>query len=209
MPDVDTIDINDPALQQEMVEADPEANFFEAPPPPPDDREYEVRIVCEEAPKIARQAKKGEQKGKGTGPLYANFSLTLRIVAPNEPWDNQPVFDKATSMVMENSGTSRLHSILRAVRAPALGRMTLRELIDHATNVFATEPTAFIEGEWESSIEAPGNKRADKGGYVRARRGMQNFVKDDTKPSGYNHVWDDPELGPAPAKFRVTNYIIR
>jgi hypothetical protein len=208
MPNVDTIDINDPLLQQEMVEADPDANFFETPPPP-DDREFQVKITCESDPTVKRQHKKTGPPDKSTGPLFLNFSLTLRIVDPNQPWDNQMVFDNATSLVMDSSGTSRLHTILRAIGAPALGSMSLAQLRDHAIDVFNSEPTAFIEGQWEARAESQGNKRADKNGWVTVRRGMKNFEKDETKAAGYDHVWMDAELGKVPARFHVTNYIIR
>jgi len=185
MPDAkDIIDINDPILQQEMVEADPDADFFEQPPPPPDDREYQFKLgLGEGGVTVKHQERKGDSNGQRTGPLFLNFNLEVRVVDPGQPWDNMPTQDYATSIVMQSSGTSKLHSILRAVGAPALGRMDLAALRDHALGVFASEPLCFGQGQWEARA-----KDGD-GSYRTVRRGMKNFPLVDPQ---------HPELGHSP-----------
>jgi hypothetical protein len=202
----DTIDINDPQLQSEMVEANPDANFFDPPPPPPDDRELQMVItVSDEGPSAKKSFRRGDPEGKPSGPLVVSFPLILRVVDPGQPWDNIAVYDNASSNVSDNKGTSRLHTILRALGAPALGAMSLAQLRDHAANVFSTEPTAWVEGEWEARVEDP----KARGGYRTACRGMKNFPKDESKPSGYDHIFVDSKAGKVAARYRVNNYLIR
>src|SRR6185437_4842434 len=168
MPDPDVIDINDPLLQQEMVEADPEADFFEMPPPPPDDRDYQVKILLGERGVVAKRQKRKGENGQPTGPLFLNFALELRIIDPDQPWDGAPLFDNATSIIMQSSGTSLLLAILRAVGQPATGRMSLDQLRDHALGVFASEPICSISGKWEAQIKDQDGK------YKTVKKGMHN-----------------------------------
>src|SRR6202162_542536 len=111
MADPTTIDINDPILQQEMIEADPEADFFEQPPPPPDDREYQAKILLgERGVSVKYQKMNGDPDGRPSGPLFLSFALENRLIDPDMPWNDAPVFDNATSIVMRSSGTSLLHA---------------------------------------------------------------------------------------------------
>lgn len=204
MPDQDVIDINDPLLQQEMVEADPDADFFEMPPPPPDDRDYQVKILLgERGVNVKRQTKKTDQPGHPTGPLFLNFALELRIMDPDQPWDGAPLFDNATSIVMQSSGTSLLHGILRAVGQPAAGRMDLAALRDHALGVFASEPTCLISGKWEAQAKDQDGK------YKTVKKGMKNFpLIDPSHPElGHSPYAEDKQTGEAArAQFRVNKY---
>lgn len=213
MPDVkDKIDINDPLLQQEMIEADPEADFFELPPPPPDDRDYQAKILLgERGVNVKHQKMSGDKDGQPTGPLFLIFALELRLIDPGQPWDDAPLFDNATSIVMRSSGTSLLHAILRAVGVPAMGRMTLAELRDHALGVFASEPVCLVSGKWEAQIEdPPGSKN-----YRAVKKGMKNFpLIDPAHPElghyPYAEVFDPvtkQNTGEmARAQFRVNKY---
>jgi hypothetical protein len=207
MPEPEKIDINDPRLQQEMVEANPDANFFDPTPPPPDDRELQVVVrVDDEGPSAKKQAKRGDpQGGPFTGPLVVSFPLVLQVVDPGQPWDAQYIYDNASSGISDAKGTSRLHTILRALGAPALGNMSLAQLRDHAINVFSTEPTAFITGEWEARCEDP----KARGGWRTCCRGMKNFPKDETKPTGFDHIYVDTKAGKVAGRYRVSNYLIR
>ena len=209
------IDINDPLLQQEMVEADPEADFFELPPPPPDDREYQFKVMLGEKGITAKkQKRKGDPDGRPSGPVFLNVNLELRIVDPGQPWDNMPTQDYATSIVMQSSGTSKLHSILRALGAPAQGRMDLAALRDHIMGVLGSEPLCFGTGIWEARIE---DSAAD-GGYRTVKKGMKNFPLVDPKQPELGHypyaeVYDSTTKKPtgeqARAYFRINKYFSR
>lgn len=219
MPQIDDkIDINDPILQQEMIEADPEADYFELPPPPPDDIEYQVKVLLGDGGVTCkRQERKGDLNGQRTGPLFLNFALELRIVDPGQPWDNAACFDNATSIVMQNSGTSKLHSILRSLGAPAMGRMDLAALRDHMLGVLAGEPVTVIAGKWEARVKDP------DGSYRTVRKGMKNFPLIDPQHPELGHSpWTEDSVRMDPktrqqigtgemvrARFQVDNYLRR
>lgn len=209
MPEKNTIDINDPMLQQEMVEANPEADFFEPPPPPPDDREYQVRLILgERGIQVKRQYRKGVDEGAPSGPLYLNVHIEERIVDPDQPWDNRTLNENATSIVMQSTGTSALHTILRACGCPALGRMSLMELKDHTLNALAGEPLAVISGRWEAQVEDSDPKTGEKV-YRTICKGMKHFPMIDPRdPSlGYSNIAVDKRTGEeARAQFRVQRY---
>jgi hypothetical protein len=206
------IDINDPMLQQEMVEANPDADFFEPPPPPPDDREYQVKVTLGDRGIVVRkQQKKEDPPNKPSGHLYLNVHLEERIIDPDMPWDNLPLYDNATSIVMggkDGAGTSALHTILRALRNPAAAKMTLSALKDHVLNVLASEPTAVITGKWEAQIE-DGVRPNGSANYRTVKKGMKNFpLIDPANPAGghYNYV-EDPKTGETcRAQFRIERY---
>ncbi len=204
-----TIDINDPLLQQEMIEANPDADFFEPPPPPPDDREYQVKVMLgDRGVVVRRQRKKDETDANASGPLYLNFHLEERIIDPDQPWDNMPVYDNATSLVMGSNGTSALHTILRALQMPARGQMSLAQLKDHVLNVLAGEPTTVILGKWEAQVE-DGVLPNGKTNYRTVKKGMKNFpLIDPSNPAlGHSHYIEDKATGEVcRAQFRVERY---
>jgi len=216
MPDVKTIDINDPLLQAEMVEANPEADFFELPPPPPDDRDYMVKVgMGDRGMTVKRQMRKGDAEGNPTGPLFLIVALENRIIDPDQIWNDAPLFDNATSIIMNSSGTSLLHAILRALGHPALGRMNLSELRDHALSVFSSELTCGVSGKWEASIEDQNPKAKKK--YRIVRKGMSNFpLIDPAHPelgySPYAEVIDSDTKRPTGdtvrAQFKINRYFL-
>jgi hypothetical protein len=201
-----------------MIEADPEADYFELPPPPPDDQQYQVKVLLGDGGvTVRRQERKGDLNGQRTGLLFLNFALELRIVDPGQPWDNAACFDNATSIVMQNSGTSKLHSILRALGAPAMGRMDLAALRDHALGVLAGEPTAVITGKWEARA------KDQDGTYRTVLKGMKNFpLLDPEHPELGHSPWAEDRVRMDPktrqqigtgemvrARFQVDNYLRR
>jgi hypothetical protein len=214
MPEVKTIDINDPMLIQEMIEANPDANFFELPPPPPDDREYIVKVgLGDRGMTVKRQMRKGDMDGQPSGPLFLICALENRISDPDQPWNDAPLFDNATSIIMGSSGTSLLHAILRALGHPALGRMDLGTLRDHALSVFSSELTCGVTGKWEASV-----KREDGSGKYRIiRKGMKNFpLIDPADPNSerypYVEVIDPDTKKPTGemvrAQFKINQYFL-
>jgi len=224
MPDAATaatdernIDINDPRLQAEMVEANPDADFFELPPPPPDDRDYLVKVVLGEKGLIAkRQSRKGDATGRPTGPYYLNAALECVILDQDQPWDQAKLFENATSIIMQSSGTSLLHAILRALGYPALGRMPLTgpgSLAEHAISVFTSDATCMVSGNWEARTQLP-----DKTGdleWVTVKKKMKNFpLIDPANPQAghypYVEVIDPTTRQPtgemARAQFRISKF---
>lgn len=202
-----TYDINDPALQHEMVEADPEKDFFELPVPPPDGR-HRVRVLLGERNiTIKRQAKKGERKDAATGPFFVNAEIENRIDSPNEYGDGMPVFDYATSIIMASSGTSRLHGILRAIQAPAPARLSIQDLARHVVNTLASETaTAEVETIWEAQVKETKN---GVDSYRTVCKGMKNFPPDDTSPTGYSPIAIDKVTGQeCRARAQVVRYYL-
>jgi hypothetical protein len=218
MPNDDVIDINDPALQQEMIEADPEADYFALPPPPPDDRDYQVKIMLGSNGLVAkRQQRTEDHNGARTGALFLSAALDLTIIDPGQPWDGARVFDNPNSIIMQRSGTSLLHAILKAVGAPALGRMPLLgpgSLYEHTLGVIASEPVCMISGHWLAQVEDP-TALTNKDRWRTVRKGMQNFPLLDPAHPELGHSPYVPVIDPVTkketgeeirAKFKVTSY---
>jgi hypothetical protein len=208
-----TIDINDPRLQQEMVEANPDADFFELPAPPPDDRAYIVKVMLGDKGIVAsRQKRKGDVEGRPTGPFFLNAAIECHIMDPDQPWDNRVLYENATSIIMQSSGTSLLHAILRALGYPALGRMPLTgpgSLAEHTLGVFSSEPQCGVEGKWEARAQNA------KGDWITIRKGMKNFpLNNPSNPDeGYSplvEILDPITRKPtgeyARAQFRISKF---
>jgi hypothetical protein len=207
------ININDPRLQQEMVEANPDADFFELPPPPPDDRQYMVKVMLGDKGIVAkRQLRKGDADGRPTGPYYLNAAIDCHILDPDTPWDGRILYENATSIIMPSSGTSLLHAILRALGYPALGKMPLtgpNSLCEHVLGVLSSEPTCGVEGKWEARAkDASGN-------YYTVKKGMRNFplINPHNPEEGYSPLVDvidpvtrRPTGEQARAQFRISKF---
>jgi len=214
MPDDErNIDINDPRLQKEMVEANPDADFFELPPPPPDDQDYLVKVVLGEKGIVSnKQKRKGDAEGKPTGPYFLNVALECHILDPGQTWDNAKLFENATSIIMQSSGTSYLHAILRALGYPAVGKMPLAgpgSLAEHALSVFTSDATCMVSGKWEARAQTA------TGEWITVRKGMKNFPPIDPKDlaqgySPYADIMDPITRRPtgeqARAQFRISKF---
>jgi hypothetical protein len=201
------VDLNDMQLQAECITVNPAMNAFDNPPPPPDDRRYEVAVTMDEgkAVEFIKEYRRGDEDGKPTGQIYMNFPLILRVNDPNTDWDGQVLFETATSYIRNQ--TSRLHTILRGLQAPALQSMSPFRLKQHAIDVFTTEPRGYIEGEWLAQVEDPEYKK--NRGWRPILKGMRNFPQDKSMPSGYYHIIDDPKgLGRVAAKFNITRWLL-
>src|SRR5206468_961864 len=76
-------------------------------------------------------------------------AIEARIVAPGERWDDNPVFDNASTMVMQSSGTSRVVGILKAIGAEVPTRGG-HEVFARALDAeLAKEPEVQITIKWE------------------------------------------------------------
>jgi len=196
MPEEQIIDINDPRLlAQEPIEANPHADFFELPPPPPDSWQgkpidYQVKILLgPNGAKVKQQSRKGDADGAPSGPFYLAFDLEVRIQDPGQPWHNMPSKYYADSLIWDSKETSKLHTVLRALGQPALGRMLLPDLQRHAIGVLAGEPVCFGNGRWEARVKDP------TGEYRTVKKGMKNFpLLDPAQPDlGYS-PWAEDEV---------------
>jgi len=210
MPE-DVISINDPELLKEIVEADPEADFFEAPPPPPEG-DYMVKLFLgQKGIVIRRQKRKDVDQGDArTGPLHVAVWMDVHILDPGQPWDDTTCSYFADSIISDRKkrpgqplGTSKLHTILRAVNQPAIGAMSLPELLQHTQSVLASEPTCGARGQWV----AKAGKEED---YRIVLTGMNNFpLLDPQHPEfGHDHNIIDPKTNQAVrAYFNILSFI--
>jgi hypothetical protein len=226
--------INDPRLQQEMVEADPDADLYEVAAPPPDSQPdgmpitYQVKLILGSDGLTAKQQfRDGDAEGRPSGAYYLNVSIEAYIIDPGGPFDNWVLYENnATSLLQVKrgakqnsdgpSGTSTLHTILRSVGYPMLGKVPLTgpgSLAEHTVGVLSSEPVCGITGRWEASCPNPYSKsRKDK--YRDVCLGMKNFpLVDRNNPDlGHSPLVDiiDPitrvATGQARAKFKIRRF---
>jgi hypothetical protein len=162
-PDVEKLDINDPSLEVENLDINPEADAFAFPPPPPDNT-YRAKLKSKQVNNAPFEPKKAKN-----GTLYLYTAIEARIIDPAGKQDDWPVFDNFVStMVMENSGTSRVAGILKALGQPVPARTSHKDLIQRLIDVLAGEPEVQITTMWEGYCET-----CDK----TVVKGMKRFPK--------------------------------
>jgi len=172
-----------------------------------DGRHTVIVLLGERGITIKRQAKKGERKEDASGPFFINAELENTVQNPTGYGDGMKVFDYATSIIMQSSGTSRLHGVLRAIGAPAPARLSIQELARHVVNTLASETaTCEIESQWEAQIKETKNGRDE---YRTVCKGMKNFPPDDTSPTGYSPIAIDKITGQeCRARAQVVRYYL-
>ena len=105
------VDIFDQSLATEEVEVNPDGNAFSFPPPPPESgNPYRVKLT---------RGDKGwmQYPGKNGKPSYLATDIRATIIDPgNESVDGKILFDNfASTMVMQQTRTSRVQGILKAI----------------------------------------------------------------------------------------------
>lgn len=186
------IDINDQSLQsqiEEQVEMDPEADAFSFPAPPPDGV-YEVRMQPSDQGWERRYSKKLNKH-------YLQIGLELRIVDPGGEFDDKPIFDNASDIVMQGTRICRIAGILKALGEAIPSKTTNIELCRKFEEVLATNPSLRIKTRWEGY-----SKDQEK----TVKRGMASFPKNaEGKPL---HVFEDPNTKEEiTANVRIQRYM--
>lgn len=196
-------DINNLELMNEVVEVDGSVDseqFFQ--PPLPDDGVHDAIIkLGNRGLKIERQ--KDKQTKNRTGPAFINAHFAIQLLNDNgEP--GIMCFDNPTSIVMQSSGTSRLHAILDILGDPAPPRCTFGELIEHTERALAQDARCQVVTQWEAQIEDP------PGTYRDVKKGQKNFpqlVDEHGQPNGkFDPEILDPKTG---QKVRAVARVVR
>lgn len=169
------VDLNDPNLQPENLELNPDADAFTFPAPPPAGT-YDAKLKVKQ--------KDGSDFVRGTtkdGKSYLATQIEARLIIPsgdNQKYDNWPVFDNFVStLVSQQTGTTRLAGILKALGVPVPAKTSDVELAKLLLNALAGEPSCKITIDWEGSADT--GRTDDKGEkiYVR-KKGMKNYPSD-------------------------------
>ena len=186
------IDINDPSLQgqiEEAMELDTDADAFSFPAPPPDGV-YEVRMQPSDQGWERRYSEKLHKH-------YLQIGLELRIVDPGGDFDDKPIFDNASDIVMQGTHICRIAGILKALGETIPSKTTNVELCRMFDTVLATNPSTRVKIRWEAY---------SKDQKKTLKRGMNNFPKNaDGKPL---HVFEDPNTKEEiTANVRIQRYL--
>lgn len=190
------IDINDPTavLPDDEITLDPDADAFSGPPPVPDGTHLASLGL----------GQRGFQQGTtDEGINYVMAHIEARVIAEGEPFNNFPVFDTASTMVMESTGTSRIAGILGALSVKVPSRTTVKQLAQSLAKELEGRPQVKITTKWEGfCTDCENEKKPGKLGKVVVR-GQRNF------PEG-KHVMECPNCGnQVSAQARITKYAPR
>ncbi len=188
--------INDLELLNEPVEVDGSVNseeFFR--PPLPDDGDHlAVLKLGDRGIKVDRQ-REGDSRTK-TGKPFLQVHLAEELIDDS---GNKigVVFDQVTSVLMPNTGTTKLHAILDLCGDPAPARSTLGDLLTHTEAVIAQAPTVVVGTQWEARGEDTSQPEGSKDRYYTILKGQKKFpaVLDESgEPTGkYDPEIDDPK----------------
>lgn len=195
-----SIDINDLSLTTEEVTVDEDADAFQMPPPAPDGiHRAKLKFQGTGMPWSAQPDRSDSSK---IGYLFCG--IEARIIAPDKPYDNNPVFDGYVStMIMQSSGTCRVAGVVRALGGKIPSRTTHQGLAKILNDLIAGEPQVRIETRWEGYCETCPGRRGKTGKVVL--RGMKKFPEKDGK---IKHVVECKSCGTeVTAQARIVRYL--
>ena len=217
------VDINSLELLNEPVEVDGSVNseaFFR--PPLPDDGDHlAILKLGDRGIKVDRQR---DESGEKRGKPFLQVHLAEELIDATGAKVGM-AFDQVTSVLMPNTGTTKLHAILDICGDPAPARCTLGDLLAHTEQVFAQSPRATVTTQWEASTKADSQDSVNRaislglaksgklgvGDYYTILRGQKKFppiLDEDGKPSGkFESEIEDPVGGEkVRAQVRVLRY---
>lgn len=165
--DTFNVDINDLSLETAPMVVDAEADAFRFPPPPPKGI-YPVRLALQNAENLAK-AWSGKAGNDGAV-RFLWCKLELRVTADG-PYKDRPMFDQASTMVMQSSNTSKVAGILKELgKAQDVAQCKdHREIAKLFTNVLSGGPECEVQIDWEA------RRRKDDNTYETVCRGMDRF----------------------------------
>lgn len=191
--------LNDLELVDDQAMAiNPEANAYEKLPPPPDDT-----YVC--------KLKLGSQgftagKTKNDEP-YIMAAIEARIVKEGDKLNNVPLFDRVSTVVLQNVGTSAMATLLvRGLGQKVPRSVTRKELATMLDTALAAEPLVRVTTEWQARTEI------DPGKWKTIARGMKRFPPrkdaDGNVVAGqYVPVLSHKDYGEVDAQIAITDYL--
>lgn len=132
------VDINDLQLADEQVTVNPEADAF-AGPPPPDDGDHRVKLSLGPRKVMGGKGKQGNQ--------YYMVHLQGKI-QPGDKFEGRITFDNVSTMVMQNTGTSSIIGVLKALGEPVGRNVSIVEITRQLTSRLAGEPEVIQKTQW-------------------------------------------------------------
>lgn len=138
-PKLQTVDINDLSLADEELSVNADADAFQGPPPP-DDGDHRVKLRLGD-----RKVQMGKSKD---GRNYFMVHIDAEVLDPE--FEGRRVFDNASSLIMQSSGTCRIAGVLKAIGETVPSRTTAKELTKALVDRLAGDPEATITTVWEA-----------------------------------------------------------
>jgi hypothetical protein len=194
-----SVDLDDPSLLQQELDADPTADAYASPPPVPKGW-YRVKLKSlevkkksgEKAPYAVYEEMDYSTPGSpkpvinpktGKPQAYVSTALEARIQDPGGSYDNVPVFDRfVDSRINRRTKAMKILTVLSALRQKAPTPYQAKTLIETLLKALASEPECDVEIDWEGQPSQSANE-AIKAAKEKAPRlkGMHNFPLVDGK----------------------------
>jgi len=165
-----SVDLNDLTLSNDEQDINSEADAFAGPPPPPDGDHLAKLLLGRDKVQLG--------KAKDGNPYYM-VHIEARLIDPTGTLDNRVVFDRASTMVMRNSGTCRIAGIERALGNTVPGRIGAKDLAKQFVDHLAGEPQVTITTQWEAycsdcqKVQARSEKRFPSDGAGNHRSNLE------------------------------------
>jgi hypothetical protein len=177
------IDLNDPRLTSEILEANLEADAYAFPPPPPDAK-YRAKL------KLVQQENSNKEKMDYLPAVWGQkeqavlvASIEASIIDPTGKYDGIKVYDRNVSTFLGRDGGTKVSTILARLKQPSgdpwvplNARWTQAQWMQTLVKALAGEPEIGLETIWEWSCQKCGEEaKARKERYPRSVTGMHKF----------------------------------
>lgn len=195
--------LNDlPLIDEEPMNIDPDADAFAGFVLPPDGV-HMAKLSLGKGGAVPTFQPGVDKNGK----KYIAVNVEARIVAEDKPYNNAVIFDQASTIVMQSTGTCRIAGILQALRVPVPSTMTKNQIVAQLAAQLEGEPLVQIETQWQA------REQQDDGKWKTVVRGQKRFTpKHDADgnvvPGEYETFAESPRTGAqVDAKAIIVRYL--
>lgn len=159
---IDTgIDLNDPNLLADEMDANVDKDPYAAPPPLPDGF-WKVKIKQLKVKGPNNEERDFNVKTDKQSKKYAYTALELQVQQPGGQFDGQKLNDYFLSTMQQKNGGIPVVRVLNVLGVKIPQKVNAQWLMDTLKSALAGEPDLVIETVWEGGLNQDDKKRFDE-----------------------------------------------
>lgn len=140
----EAVDINSLQLEMEPIDVNTEGDAFAAPPPAPAGI-YTASLKRNDGTNAKGWQKKTDKNGRP----FLFVDIVAKLNTNGEKYDGALIFDFASTVIQQSSGTCRIAGILKAGGQQVAARVTPTDLAKQFDAWLLSEPAVKVQIDWK------------------------------------------------------------